>query len=58
MIVEAVGIATSHGATGEAKTRADILAEAMRQAVIKAQAEGIIDPDVIRQLMLEARDAA
>lgn len=54
MIVQAVGIAISHGNIGE--TRSEAIAEAMRQALIKAQAEGIKDQDALRGVMLAARD--
>ena len=55
MIVSAVGI--SVGAVDPAnKDLADRIAEAMRQAVIKAQAEGVTDPDIIRSRMMEAKD--
>jgi len=55
MIVSAVGICV--GAVDPAnKDLADRIAEAMRQAVIKAQAEGVTDPDVIRARMMDAKD--
>lgn len=54
MIVEAVGIATSHASAGEPRTTA--IADAMFQALTKAQAEGVTDPDVLRNIMLTARD--
>ena len=55
MIVSAVGICV--GAIDPANNGlADRVAEAMRQAVIKAQAEGVTDPDVIRSRMMEAKD--
>lgn len=54
MIVQAVGIATSHASSGEPRTQQ--IAEAMRQALIKAQAEGIKDQDALRGVMLAARD--
>lgn len=56
MIVSSVGIAV--GALDPANNGlAERIAEAMRQAVIKAQAEGVTDPDEIRARMMEAKDA-
>lgn len=55
-IVQAVGIATAHGSMGD--PRSEKIAEAMRKALEAAQAEGITDPDVLRERMLKARDAA
>lgn len=54
MIVEAVGIAISHANVGQQPS--EEIAEAMRQALIKAQAEGITDPDLLRARMQEARE--
>jgi hypothetical protein len=57
MIVEAVGIAVSTAGTGpKALEHKKQLEDAMMFAVKKAQAEGIVDNDVIRERMLEARD--
>lgn len=57
MIVSAVGI--SVGAVDPANNDlADRIAEAMRQAVIKAQAEGVTDPDVIRARMMGAKETS
>jgi hypothetical protein len=53
-VVQAVGIATAHGSTGE--SYAQKIASVMMDALKKAQAEGITDQDKIRGLMLEARD--
>jgi hypothetical protein len=53
-VVEAVGIAISHA---DRTPLAERIAEAMRQAVIKAQADGVTDPDKIRAAMMAARDA-
>lgn len=56
-VVQAVGIAV--GRHGEEKSDLAVKIEkAMRAACEKAQAEGITDPDVIRNLMLDARDKA
>lgn len=52
MIVEAVGIAVN-SPDSERKTA---LEEAMMLAVKKAQAEGVTDNEVIRELILQARD--
>lgn len=52
MIVEAVGIAVNSADPG----RKERLEEAMMKAVKAAQAEGISDPDVIREHILKARD--
>lgn len=52
MIVEAVGIAVN-SPDSERKTA---LEEAMMAAVKKAQGDGITDNDVIRELILQARD--
>lgn len=57
MIVSAVGICV--GALDPANNGlAEKIAEAMRQAVIKAQAEGITDPEVIKARMMEAKNLA
>ncbi len=55
--VFAVGVA-SGTLKGDGSTRSAIIAEAMRQAVITAQAEGITDPAVIRERIQAARVAA
>lgn len=52
MISEAVGIAV-HSVDPE---RQKLLEDAMLAAVKKAQAEGETDPEIIRGLILEARD--
>jgi hypothetical protein len=54
MIVQAVGIAVSQGSSEEPRTKQ--IAEAMRQALIKAQADRITDQDALRGVMLAARD--
>lgn len=57
MIVSAVGI--SVGALDPANNGlADRIAEAQRQAVLQAQAEGITDPEIIKTRILEARNSA
>lgn len=57
-----VGTVTVVAATGVAvfgnPTMADVIGEAMRQAIQKCLDEGVIDPDVQRQRVLAARDAA
>lgn len=53
MIVEAVGIAV-HSVDSE---RQKLLEDVMMAAVKKAQAEGVTDPEIIRGLILEARDS-
>lgn len=57
-IVEAVGVAVSHGLMGSDPEYAASLEKAMLGAVKKAQAEGITDQDIIRARILEARDSA
>lgn len=52
MIVEAVGIAV-HSVDPK---RQKLLEDVMMAAVKKAQSEGITDQEVIRKLILEARD--
>lgn len=53
MIVEAVGIAVH----SENPNRQKLLEDAMMAAVKKAQSEGISDPEIMRGLILEARDS-
>ena len=43
--------------SGEVDEHAKAVEGAMLDALRKAQAEGISDPDTLRRLMLEARDA-
>lgn len=52
MIVESVGIAV-HSVDEDRKK---FLEDAMVLAVKKAQAEGVTDPEIMRGLILEARD--
>lgn len=52
MITEAVGIAV-HSADS---VRQKHLEDVMMEAVKKAQAEGITDPEVIRERILKTRD--
>lgn len=51
-IVEAVGIAV-HSVDSDRKK---LIEDAMMDAVKKAQAEGITDPEIIKELIIEARD--
>lgn len=53
MIAEAVGIAV-HSVDSE---RQKLLEDVMMAAVKKAQSEGITDQEVIKNLILEARDS-
>ena len=52
-VVQAVGIATSHSIKPDLRSR---LEEAMTQAVIDFQAEGVTDIEEQRRRILEARD--
>ena len=54
-IVEAAGVA---GSTGTPGISAKAIEQAMTEAVQKAYADGITDPDEIRRLQLEAREKA
>lgn len=53
-IVEGVG--SSASVRGDAKTSKRV-EEAMAASITKAYAEGITDPDIIRERQLAARDA-
>jgi hypothetical protein len=55
VIVEAVGVAVGRNMPDSLHDRIEA---AMREAVEKAQAEGIADQDVIRERILAARDLA
>lgn len=57
-VVQAVGIAIAQANRADSPGLADGLMAAMTAAVKQAQAEGITDPDVIRERILEARDTA
>lgn len=59
-IVQAVAALTSHGELGDtdAQRMNKLIQDAMVEAIEAAQAEGITDPDVIRERILAARDAA
>ncbi len=52
-VVEATGIAGS--TRGRNNPVTGLLGDAMRKALMKAQAEGITDPEVLRGTMLDAR---
>lgn len=52
-VVSAVGIAVAHGSENP---RAKQMAEVMRLALVEAQTKGITDPEVLRGVMLAARD--
>jgi len=52
-IVEAAGVA---GSTGTPGVSAKAIEQAMTEAVQKAYADGITDPNEIRRLQLEARE--
>lgn len=54
VIVQAVGVG-SRCASGDRVLSRDV-AEAMRRAVEVAQADGIVDPEEIRQRIMDARD--
>lgn len=55
-IVEAVGVATWHSMRFEDPVHHGRLQQTMLDAADRAKAEGINDPDVIRERMLAARD--
>lgn len=55
-IVTAVASMTSHGILGEDADQNRRIIDAMVEAVKKAQASGITDPDAIRHAQLAARD--
>lgn len=55
-IVQAVGVATSHGGSLADVARNKRLEAVMLEAVREAQAEGISDPEEIRRRTLKARD--
>ena len=57
-VVSAVAAMTGHGTTIEAAERNAVIQAAMVAAIEKAQAEGVVDPDAIRERILAARDAA
>jgi len=54
-VVEAVGTAVGRSLPSPARERVE---EAMRDAVAQAHAEGVRDPEKIRERILKARDAA
>jgi hypothetical protein len=56
--VYAVGTAVGRGDTAGEIARAKRIEQAMADAVAQAQAEGVTDPDVIRERILAARDRA
>lgn len=61
-VVEAVASMVSHGVLDDSGTEASAqlnrrIVDAMVAAVQKAQADGVTDPDLIRQAQLDARDA-
>jgi len=56
--VFAVGTAVGHGDTAAEIARAKRIEQAMADAVAQAQAEGVTDPDVVRERILAARDKA
>lgn len=56
-VVEAVGLAMSTRGRNKG-SRAQMIEAAMQQAIVDAQAEGITDPDEMRNRMLNARDVA
>lgn len=58
MVSEAVFTAVGHGNTEESITRSKIIEAAMVAAVQRLHAKGIVDPDILRTAMLEARDEA
>lgn len=58
VIVSAVGVAVGHGDTEADISRAKTIETAMSDAIAQAQAEGITDPEVIRERILAARDIA
>lgn len=47
---------TSHGILGEDASRNARILDAMVEAVKKAQAAGITDPEAVRHAQIEARD--
>lgn len=57
-IVEAVASMTAPGELGEAEGIAKVkrLQDAMVAAVMQCQADGVTDPEVIRQAQIDARD--
>lgn len=56
-IVQAVASMTSHGVLGSDADQNRRILDAMVEAVKKAQAAGITDPEAIRHAQLAARDA-
>lgn len=58
IIVAAVGTAVSHGGSPDEVSRGHRIEAAMADAVAQAQAEGLTDPDAIRERILAARDKA
>lgn len=57
-IVSAVASMTAHGQVGASEVTLKRVQDAMRDAVARAQAEGVTDTETLRQLQIEARDKA
>ena len=57
-IVEAVGVAVGYNELPGSLDRAKRIEAAMTEAVAQAQAEGLSDPDAVRERILAARDKA
>lgn len=56
-VAEGTGVAVRSIAPGQAgRDRARLVERAMSDAVLESSAEGITDPKIVRQRMLEARD--
>lgn len=57
-IVAAVGAAVAHGATGPEGARLQRIQQAMTAAAEQAHAEGLTDPELVRERLRAARDKA
>ena len=57
-VVQAVGVAVVHSMRADSPGLGNGILAAMTHAVETAQAEGVTDPDVIRERILRARDTA
>lgn len=57
-IVSAVASMTAHGQVGASEAASKRVQDAMRNALARAQADGVTDTETLRQLQIEARDKA
>jgi len=55
-IVASAASMTSHGVLGSSAAQNDRILRAMVDAVARAHADGITDPEAIRKVQLDARD--